>query len=182
MGYADLLSKTDDAIGKIYGYMTRVEQCEALAEKVAPLQVVFLEKNGTSYVTIEKVLDEDQLKMVKDLALTFIHKNMEEAVTALETFNRQVSGEVKQEVKQEVTEITQEVTEDINENIDDVNEIVDEVPEVELDYEVVKKMVKTTDMSYRNIADELGVPYKKLYAFIEKNNLKRVKGKRGTLQ
>lgn len=161
-----LLNKASELTDKIYKSMSRIEQCDALSEEIADKVPVFL--NGNSYVSIDNVLTEEQIKSIRDFAIDSIKANKSEA----EKFLNGLVG--SEEVVEEVIE---EVIEDDPEEI--VEEEQEEIPDPELDYDLVKHEVTKTNKTYREIADYFNVPYKKFYTFLEKNGLKRPKTPKG---
>lgn len=173
MNTKELLTKADKLTAEIFNNMTRVEQCDEVAKKIENLVPVFLNEDGCTYTRVDNVLDQAELASIRDKALGLIKSNR---MIAEDYLTKLVGGSFFDETEEVVEEVTEEVVETVTE------EVVEEVAppaEVELDYDVVKYHVQKTTSSYREIADKLNVPYKKLYSFIEKNGLKRPKAVKG---
>lgn len=179
MNTNELVTRASELTDKIYTEMGKVEQCDALASKIDGLMPVFLDTNGVNYVVVDSVLDQEQLEMVRKLAISLINKNKEGA----EQFLRNILGDYVAEPKENLCESKDEVAEPCEEVTEPCEEVAQEeepVPEEpELDYDVVKFHVQKTTESYRAIADYLKVPYKKLYNFIVANGLLRPKKVKG---
>ena len=79
-----LLENARKVTDKIYDKMRVVEECHTIAENVADKKVAFIADDNQTIVDVTRVLTEDQMQIIKNMAVIAIKGNAEDAENWLE--------------------------------------------------------------------------------------------------
>ena len=91
-----LLETGKQLAGQIYEKMGMIEQCTTIADAVKELPVCFVDGDG-KLIRMEKVLSNEQMNDLRDLAIKTIIENSREAESWLERLNDATNEPVAEE-------------------------------------------------------------------------------------
>lgn len=157
-----LLENARKVTDKIYEKMRIVEECHTIAENVADKKVAFVADDNQTLIDVTRVLTDDQMQIIKNMAVIAIKGNAEDAENWLE----QIAG-FEPESKKAV----------------DDEEDPEEKQEPEKNKKVVALTVKNVSkmmndgLTHVEMAEKTGVSKSTIGRFLKENGLTKTREK-----
>lgn len=160
-----LLENARKVTDKIYDKMRVVEECHTIAENVADKKVAFIADDNQTIVDVTRVLTEDQMQIIKNMAVIAIKGNAEDAENWLE----QIANFKPEESLKNADKTDDEPEQEEN----------DETGIIALTVDNVKKMLGD-GLTREQIAEKTNVSKSTIGRFLKDNNLVRCREKANT--
>lgn len=160
-----LLENARKVTDKIYEKMRVVEECHTIAENIADKKVAFIADDNQTIVDVTRVLTEDQMQIIKNMAVIAIKGNAEDAENWLE----QIAGFEPKSKKAEDNEVDSE----------EKQEPEQKKNVVALTVNNVKKMIND-GLTQKQIAEKSGVSLSTVKRFLNDNGLIKHREKANT--
>lgn len=151
-----LLENARKVTDKIYDKMRVVEECHTIAENVADKKVAFIADDNQSIIDVTRVLTDDQMQIIKNMAVIAIKGNAEDAENWLE----QIAGFEPEKKKTDDEEMDSEEKQEPEKN----------KKVVALTVKNVKKMIDD-GLTQKQIAEKSGVSLSTIKRFLNDNGL-----------
>lgn len=161
-----LLENARKVTDKIYDKMRVVEECHTIAENVADKKVAFITNDNQTIVDVTRVLTEDQMQIIKNMAVIAIKGNAEDAENWLEQI---ANFKPEDSLKKNADETDDEPEQEEN----------DKTGIIALTVDNVKKMLGD-GLTREQIAEKTNVSKSTIGRFLKDNNLVRCRGKANT--
>ena len=152
-----LLENARKVTDKIYDKMRVVEECHTIAENVVDKKVAFIADDNQTIVDVTRVLTEDQMQIIKNMAVIAIKGNAEDAENWLEQI---ANFKPEESLKKNADE-----TDDEPKQEDD-----DETGIIALTVNNVKKLLDD-GLTQKQIAVKAGVSLSTIRRFLNNNGL-----------
>ena len=152
-----LLENARKVTDKIYEKMRVVEECHTIAENIADKKVAFIADDNQTIVDVTRVLTEDQMQIIKNMAVIAIKGNAEDAENWLE----QIANFKPEESSKKI----EDVDDDEHKQEDD-----DETGIIALTVNNVKKLLDD-GLTQKQIAEKAGVSLSTIRRFLNNNGL-----------
>ena len=160
-----LLENARKVTDKIYDKMRVVEECHTIAENVANKKVAFIADDNQTIVDVTRVLTEDQMQIIKNMAVIAIKGNAEDAENWLE----QIADFEPESKKEDDEEMDSEEKQEPEKN----------KKVVALTVKNVKKMI-VDGLTQKQIAEKSGVSLSTIKRFLNDNGLIKHREKANT--
>lgn len=157
-----LLENARKVTDKIYDKMRVVEECHTIAENVADKKVAFIADDNQTIVDVTRVLTEDQMQIIKNMAVIAIKGNAEDAENWLE----QIARFEPESKKVEDNEMDPEEKQEPEKN----------KKVVALTVKNVSKMIND-GLTHVEIAEKTGVSKSTIGRFLKENGLTKTREK-----
>ena len=153
-----LLENARKITDKIYDKMRVVEECHTIAENIANKKVAFIADDNQTIVDVTRVLTEDQMQIIKNMAVIAIKGNAEDAENWLE----QIANFKPEESLKKIEDGTDDDEPEQEEN--------DKTGIIALTVNNIKKLLDD-GLTQKQIAVKAGVSLSTIRRFLNNNGL-----------
>ena len=180
----ELVSKSIEQINKYSKLVRQLEENEKVLNDLKGLEVAMTDRSSTKYLT--DVLTTEDMEKVKNIIISMVKVNGDEARTRLESMLALNSNADSKEVKAMAEDTEKEKEKPKQKEKPVIKEEQEQKKSAgrpkstEIDYATIKEMYISKNMTVKDIGFKLGISKSTLYAYIVEKGLRDLKNSQQT--